>query len=483
MYVGLKDFTGAINKITDMVSSDKTVPGVLLRLAKDESDETAGILSVGYTDGHKAVVQELKVQLEETDKIGDTSTTYEQLSAAIASCQPHGKIEVDTLRLEYFPESLKLSIEQFISTPDETGENTVRTKMGNKIIDVVCLDLEKNIKAKVLLRQKYENIFKGEQLDEYDRVELIDLLNRTSTEKGKLIYFSSVKQEVLVANQAHAVACKVSGYELSEDEKQFIKQELAGNGITDEEAFNKVCKEKTDRIHSSFVIFQQMAKSVSSILNRLVSDTVYVEVANSFCNIFVDNDDEKVGICFELPKGSKVHLNYVESFSSLDYKTYQLTFLKDLIEDAIKQALNTTKSEQVKVKIEAETDEETGRTAYYMTLAGGSASASTSNMNRFRADDAVDSVGDLVSKEFNISLKVVLDMISQIKTDLLTFDVDVSDNDSVKIRIAEIDLQKQIEQYNIMRADLDANTPTPIERKLEARDKTLGMRQFTMLSK
>lgn len=481
MYLDIKQITGAINKISDLVSGDKTVPGVLFRLIKDDTSKDSGVLQVCYSDGHnKATMEEMSVVLEPTDYIGDVATYYEQLVPAIQGCQPHGKIEVDKLRIEYFPETLKLSVDQIVSYPDVTGENTVREKMGSKHIDIAKVDPLSTPKTKVLTLQKYDDIFKGEQVDEFEKSNFIDLLSRTSSEKGRLIYFSPKMQKAIVANQAYAVTCDIPKYTIDDAEVQAIKDELAKNGITDQASFDAIYKQKTDRLHQSVIISQQMAKSIISMLSKLNSDKIYIERADAFCNIFVDNDEEKFGIWFTMPKGSNLHTNFVEKHANLEYKTYQLTFLKDLLEGAVNQALSTTKSEKIDLKFSTQTNDSNGSIEHVVSIDGGSSSASTSNQSTFRIDDVVDSLGDLDTRSLNISLKIISDMLSQLKTEIIAFDVDISENGTTCVRIAEISMPARAEQYDIMREGL-GDAPTPIERKLESRDKTLLVREYTML--
>ena len=217
------------------------------------------------------------------------------------------------------------------------------------------------------------------------------------------------------------------------------------------------------------------------MLSKVKSDKIYLEKVDAFCNIFVDNDEEKFGIWFKIPQGTGMHINFVDRHTALGYTTYQMTFLKDLFQNAVSQALTTTKSEKVELKFNAVENSEDNKVEYEVSINGGSASASTSNMSKFKAEDVVDTLGDLSSRSLNISLKVLDDMIKQLKTDLIAFDVDISTDDKVCIRLAEIDMEKRAAQYQIMRMGLDDNTPTPIESKLEARNETLIVKEYTTL--
>ena len=52
MIVNIKDITGALNKVSDLTSGDKQIPGIMLNIG----DNT---MSVCYSDGHKAFVEKI----------------------------------------------------------------------------------------------------------------------------------------------------------------------------------------------------------------------------------------------------------------------------------------------------------------------------------------------------------------------------------------------------------------------------------------
>ena len=88
MKVNVSKITNAVNKISDLVVGDKSVPGVMFDLSE-------GVLKVCYTDGNKSLIEELEVENEEGDKLGRVVVSYEQLSRALANCQPSGSIKID----------------------------------------------------------------------------------------------------------------------------------------------------------------------------------------------------------------------------------------------------------------------------------------------------------------------------------------------------------------------------------------------------
>lgn len=510
MLVDIKKITKALQKITDFTSGDKTIPGVMFDLvledgvepveagadgsamnppADEDTNEPAvigpAILKVCYSDGHKSLVEVLEATAEQGDTIGRVITDYGQLKRAIDNCQSSGSIIVDDFRIVYEKNVLKVCARQYYNITDGEGNVTAKRYMGEKSMDISRTEPEADMKAKVLTRANYDNIFTAEQFDQYDRAELADALARTSTEKGKQIYFAQSRQEVFVTNQAHVTSYPISLYDVSEQDMLEIRGELAESnpGYTEED-YAKLIKDKRNRIHFSLVFSQQTAKAVSSIISKLESDTVYISKSdNKFCSVYVDNDDEKVGIWFEMPAASKAHLGGIERYSSLPYTTYQISFMREFITDIVKSALSSTKSEKVALKFETNEVDSIGRPLYELVVDSGSASASTSDRHRLNADDAIDTLGDLADKSFNISLKVLYDMLAQLKTVRVAFDINIGEADTVCIRVAEIDDAKNQQEYDNARQDVKDGEPTPVERKLAYRVNTLGVKQFTTLSK
>ena len=78
MKVGIKEFTGAINKVQALVSEEpKKATGIMLRVAD-------GSLDVCYNDGRKALIEKVNnVETVETDHFGNTVVDYESLLRAV----------------------------------------------------------------------------------------------------------------------------------------------------------------------------------------------------------------------------------------------------------------------------------------------------------------------------------------------------------------------------------------------------------------
>lgn len=484
MKVNISKITNAINKISDLTSGDKTIPGVLLDLSEDT-------LKVCYSDGHKSLVEKLSVEVEEGDYIGAIAVDFTQMARAIANCQPSGIIKVEEIRLEYKPNNIvTVSADQNLEVTDDEGNITQTKKLASKKMDLAWKEPGSDMKSAILTRMKYDDIFEADMTDEFDKKELVEALSKTSTEKGKQIYLSVKTQNIFVANQAHVTSVPISKLkELSLEEKDEIRAELNEAGTFTDENYKAEIEKAENRMHFSVAMSQTLSKSLIGILNKMSSDTVYLHTKDKCCNIFVDNEDETVGVWFEMAQASKAHTGSLERYSSMNYKTYQIMFLREFLANNVKSALNATKSEKVDLKFDI-VDEELG-----LVIKAGSASSSVADTYRVVTYDVIDPTNDLTSKSFVISLKVLSDMLDQLKTTLVALDIEVGVEGTTCIRLAEVNDSKMTDEYNKAREEtrklceargeaFDSNsTPTPIELKLNYRINSIDTKQYTMLSK
>ena len=494
MRVSVAKMTNVINKISDLTSGDKQVPGILL----DLSD---GLLKVSYTDGHKAFTEHIDVTTEESDRLGDLVVEFEQLKRAITNCQPSGIIKVEDINFEYKEKVITVSADQCFEECDAEGNVVGLKKLANKKMDLAWKTPDADMKASILKRMDYASIFDSDVTDEYDKKELIDALLRTSVEKGKQIYISSKTQTVFVSNQAHVTSVPLSNLaEMSQEDKDILRADMTEQGTYADEAFEKAVNDRQNRVHFSVILPQNISKAVAGILGKTNADKVYLFTRDRFCNIFIDTEDEHVGIWFEMATASKAHLGALERYNSLGYNTYHLTFIRDFLVDSIKSAVNSTKSE--KTQFSFELDE--GKVA--MVIAAGSASASIADTYKVIADEVVDAGATvdantrevtytITNKKLNVSLSVISAMLEQLKTTFISLDLECSADGSTCIRLAEVDDVKRHELYSKMRKEteelcaqqgiefLPNATPTPASLKHKYRLESLLVKQFTMLAK
>ena len=502
MRLDIAKITSAVNKVSALTSDIKAVPGILLNIVKEE--DGSGKMDVCFHDGHKAVIETIDVELEDTDYVGSIVVGYDQFSRAISSSQPTGMIKIPDFKIEFKEGGNVLTVvaNQAAANYDNEGNIVYYRPMASKKMDVAWVLPNADMKVSILSRIKYDNIFDAKDaegmsidVDTLDKAEFVDALARTSVEKGKQIYLSTKTQTVFVANQAHVTSVPIEGYELTEDMKTEIAGTLSENNCYSEENFAEACRKASNRFHYPVSMSQTIAKSVLDILNKTSADTIYMYTKDKCCNIYVETENEKVGIWFEMAVASKTHVGTLERYNALGYKTYQLMFIKEFLVDIIKTASNVTKSDKIEISFE-KNNLGGSAPALDLIVKAGSASNSTSDVYKLTPDSLKDTVGDLESKTFKISLKVLSDMLAQIKTLRTAFDLNVGTDGSVCIRISEIHEDRMKETYAAMREEakkvieaagqvFDINsTPTPdsVRERFDMRDpKILVTKQYTML--
>lgn len=480
-----------MNMISALTSGDKSIPGVLLTTVKTEDGEEK--LKVCYSDGHKSLIKEIDVELEDSDYLGKVVVSYEALSRAIANCQPSGSIKVDQIEFEYAPGNIiVIKADLSVETKDAEGNVVGQRVMANKRMDVAWVEPGSNMKASILTRMDYDALFtdpEAETADHYIIGELTDALSRTSVEKNRAIYLSTKTQKIFVSNTAHLTAVPIQGYDMTQERLDEIRGQLVENGTYSDEAFEAACANERNRMHSSVVIPQNIAKAIISILGQTSadknSDEVQLYTKSRYCVLYMDTEDDKLAIWFEMAQGSKTHIGALERYNSLQYQSFQLMFMREFLENSIKSALAVTKSDKIKFKFEP-TESDQAVTELDLVIEAGSASASVVDKYKVNPSEINDPTNSLAQKEFNVSLKVFWDMLSQLKTEFVALDFDIQGtpgNELTCIRLAEVDTVKMQAAYMSAREGLQDGERTPLDKKMAFRESTLNVVQYAMLTR
>lgn len=494
MIVDLKEITSAVQKIVDLTNGDNNVPGVLLKLRKlDEATlEHNGSLAVCYSDGHKSLIEYIGVTVEDSDVLDDIVVDFKPLADAISKSQPTGAIKSKDVNFKYLPDNrVMISVTQNYEIHDDSGNVVSSKTLSNKEFTLKWKESNADMKTNLLSRMKYDTIFESSGMpDTFDKAELIDILNRTATEKGKSIYFSSKTQSAFVVNQAHLTIIPISGYDtLDESEVQEIRASLTAAGTYSEEALKAEIAKRTNRVNHSIIMRQEVAKALVSILGKCNGDTVNISRSDTkFCNIVIEGEDEKVGIWFEMNGANKVHTSAVEQYESKGFQTYQMTFLRDFIVDGINSAIDSNKGDKTKIKFSA-TKLEDPATDTDLTI------VTLTNEFKVNLESYTDTLGNLKDQEFVINLKILKDIIAQLKTERIAIDFDVAPDGTKALRVSEVDFDEMMASYSRNRAKTKelceqqgmafdpSSTPTPNELKTGSRREYLIARQYTMLAR
>lgn len=440
MIVNIKDITSALSKISALTVGDKTIPGVLLDIHDDS-------VSICYSDGRKSVIEKINAMVEETDRRGQIVVNYQRLSDIISSCQPSGKIVTNDIEIKFMEDStLKIRAEKKIAhNVDEEEEQTYK----------VCSVFEQSIgwveagsslKVAILSRMNYDSIFNADVVDTWDISRFRSALDKTSTEKSRIVYVSPKNKCAFVSNMAY----------LSE--------------VPVEDASNY-----------AIIITTAMAKAISDILGKTNAKEVSIHVTDrKYLSVFTD--DNAVGIWVEMSNASDVHLTTLNRYQSKGYRGYQLTFIRDILKNVVDAAIASDKSEKTTLQFG---DSKIEASAKELRITSTNTNASISNSYEVVCTDCIGELDDIDNLELPISLKVLSDMLNKCSTDYVGIDIDDDGTEQKCLRVSEINLEELSNVYNRERdiLQLSIEEPIPKEVKLRCRLETLGIKNYTVSSK
>lgn len=471
MKLFIKDITAEMNKISELVSGEKNIPGILLAI-----DETE--MKIRYADGKKAYSGRIDIEHEEGDINGEIVVDYNNLMGVINKCQPSGIIVVDYINM-LFTEANVIDIvaQQKCLMDNGTEEGEFRV-LAEKRMKLSWNEVNSSLRTAILGRMDYDGIFNADVTDTWDIEELQEVFMKCSTEKSRIIYMSPSIQKAFVANLAHTTAVPISQMDVSPMDVEILADSMTKDGATKEQI-----EEETEKLYNRMkfpaTISTTIAKQVCGILSKIGKGvTVYTHADKGYFNIFTE--DEQTGIWFAMSEGSKAQTSQFEKYSSIVYDSYQINFVREFLVDAIKSAVSSSASEKLVFSFEKN---EAGEIE--IVLAVTNSNASVNDVYKVVCDDVIDTIGDIESRQLKIALKVYEDMLSQLKTEMVGMDIKIMSDGSACIRLAEIDMEKNIEMYYEARERLGLNDiePTPVEEKIGYRVKTLKTTQYTLVAK
>lgn len=473
MLVKVDEIKLALDKIAEFTNNEKAVPGIKLEVDGD-------ILKVCYNDNKRAVISKIGVEVEEGEEIPENivvnNTTFMD---AIKKCLPSGRIVVDYISIRVLDGvRLEVSAEQKLLISDEEDEEEEYRVMSVKRMTLRWEKAGASMKTAILSRMKYESIFEAVNPDEWECGELIDILSKTTTEKGKIVYMSPSIQKAFVANLAHVTCVPISQIEVSPLDITSVEQQLRSEGKTDEEVASALGK-LGNRLKNAATISTTVAKQVCGILTKIGKDKkVFMYTRDGFVNIF--DEDETSGVWFEMAQGNKAQMSQFEKYSSLEYKKYQIEFAREFIVDNINSAISSTSSDKLQFMFA-----ENGEDDLEVKIVASNSAASIEDKYEIHASSFIDTTGTLDGKKMTVSLKVFNDMLNQLSTDFIAMDIEEAIDGTMFVRLADIDEDKLREEYFKTRESLGLTDvePTPDEEKMSYRARTLGTCQYTMISK
>jgi len=537
MILKIKDFTNALDKVEAFTAGEKNIPGILLDIKDDSVD-------ICYSDGRRSLIESIDAEVGDDDRKEGIVLNYNRLVDIIGACQPTGIIHTDELEIIFESNNiLKIRAEKKIieeepeidwedteevevqaDTPvnissdveDEVGserdeeepkidwedfekvsadtsvdipsdisvddkdeevgqEKKKETKEKYRAVSVFEQSINwipagGNIRVAILSRTKYSDIFEPSEpgdVDEWNIKELRDILDRTSTEKNRIVYISPKNECTFVSNLAYLSCIPIEGsYNLP------------------------------------MIMSTSIAKAIHEILGKIGSEkTIYIHVVDKrFICMFTE--DKKLGIMVEMSDAKRMHLTTLQRYQEKEYKTYQMTFIKEVLKNVVDSAITSGETDKTVLKFK-KSELEGG--LIDLNISSKNAGASISNNYRVVTisyqegipydecnDDIEDTSGKSIEDKSNIenlelpvSLKVLSDMLGRCNTDYVGLDVDIDSTGTKCIRVSELDFEARlnVEDEIRKRLDIEPGDSIPLNEQLECRHKILSSRHYTVSSR
>ncbi len=404
MRVGLKEITGAINKVKSLAEGTKKTPGVMFEI----SDEN---LSICYSDGRKSIIERMGI-IDNTENVieGRLVFNLKQIASVIDMCQPSGAVYTDELNFSMaegnrirIEGDKKVDFEQENESweDDDTAENIENeSKVESKIVSkmqymIVYNRPEDNIQYGVLSRMDYEGIFEMDSYDTWSIEELKDILERTCGEKNKTIYVSSVIDKTFVVNLAYVTSININACE--------------DNGMT---------------------IRTDVAKAIVDIISKFPGKELMICVKNSrYANIV--SMDGSIGLWFEMSPASRTDLSTLQRYESKGYDKYRLFLNRPVLQNVVQCALALDDNDRTNITFQEVGDN--------MALRIVNNNSKSSSLNDFSVilDGYYDTAGDILELKIPIGLKIISDMLSKSVEDYVEIQIEKEDN-TIFLKLVDI---------------------------------------------
>lgn len=353
MRISLDVLTKAIQKVGVLAESSMVGNNNVVNFLMDIKGEQVDIC---YADNKKAIIEKIKVLVEDGDIDGKVVLAYKNFKNIIDACQSYGDIEADEVQLVFDSEKRQVGIKanKFMRVGRKTGEKgsdgediveEVRKLVSSVNQSIVYNYPEDSMKYSILTRVDYSKFFVDadggvDGFDEWGKVEFTDILMRASHEKNRTLYVSGQTGSVFMNGMLSAMHIKLDT----------IRDTLISNG---------------------FSINTNMTKDIANIISKVDSDNVYV-CSKESRYVVIKDKDETVGLWFEMAPANRVDLTTVNIYTEMEFNSVDVIVSKSALGNIINNIKKFTNEE----KLVAEFKEVEGNKSISMQASTGGQSIS-----------------------------------------------------------------------------------------------------------
>lgn len=487
MVFNLKDFTNAVSKIETATGEEKVKAHFMLVVKADSVD-------VCFANGKVGTIEKIPAKVEEGEVGKKIGLPLKRVCEVVSACQPTGSIVVNNLELKMGPDTTEnktiiFRAEKKLKVAGASGgssdEEEAYTEGGSpedaevetedngelKTVSVfeqpiMWKDPDNSKLFGLVNRYDYASIFTaGDKdpvtnekiVDVWDVQELRDIITKTMPETGRLVYFSPKVECAFSANASYLVRSDLGEHE------------------------------------SKISLSAPMAKMVIDIVGKLRGNTK--EVSISFIdqkNCFIYTEDGTFGLWFVMGAVNPSHVSTFQQFMARKYESYQMTLYREVILNVVRAAQMTEGVDKTDITFSFNED---GTLNLNMDITN--TAASVHNKYSVECEDYIDTLNNLGSAKFSMSLKNLEKLVGNCGDIFVAIDVDVMDGGTT-MRVADIDYEnglaisgEVINKYNADMAaqaepgveveEVNSSTQLPVGLRLELRGKTLGIAHYAML--
>ena len=353
MRISLDVLTKAIQKVGVLAESSMVGNNNVVNFLMDIKGEQVDIC---YADNKKAIIEKIKVLVEDGDIEGKVVLAYKNFKNIIDACQSYGDIEADEVQLVFDSEKRQVGVKanKFMRVGRKTGEKgsdgediveEVRKLVSSVNQSIVYNYPEDSMKYSILTRVDYSKFFVDadggvDGFDEWGKVEFTDILMRASHEKNRTLYVSGQTGSVFMNGMLSAMHIKLDT----------IRDTLISNG---------------------FSINTNMTKDIANIISKVDSDNVYV-CSKESRYVVIKDEDETVGLWFEMAPANRVDLTTVNIYTEMEFNSVDVIVSKSALGNIINNIKKFTNEE----KLVAEFKEVEGNKSISMQASTGGQSIS-----------------------------------------------------------------------------------------------------------
>lgn len=468
MIIKLKELSGVLSQISDLVGADKNIPGIMFRVRDD--------IEVCYSGGNgKVLSKHIGAEFSNEDMHIDMAFNYQMLTRIIEACKPTGKIVSDDIEFIFMDNNtVKVRCEKkipIISQGDDGSECIDYQTMSVVEQLLSWSDPNSSLRTRALSSEPYEIMY------HYSETEIPEILkkiypNTDPSDYDKVVKPMSTEKWLDEADKWDVNELRTVLSKLSIESGKLVYMAPGSMHAFVQTTSSVICIPIQSEFKHRIVQSSTMAKAMSSVLSKLDSDVIYTHIINNDTVIY-SNEENTFAISLKNMKQDNANITQVNNCLNKDFTHYMINFNREVLQSCLYSAKTAGASEKVEVSFQKLED-----SGIKLVINAKNTNSSINNSYDIIADYAIDEDDSLTGLKLNLVLDVLYQAVSRAETDYIAFDINVSEDGSKMVRISEINLEKRMDISKVF----DIEGPWSMEFTKEHRSEILGYTTYFAVS-